>query len=40
MHPSLGEDPQGWVKDVKKVRRNMKESSRRSIQALQSAAWH
>ena len=39
-HPALGEDPKEWVKDVKKVRRNMKESSRRMIQPLQFAAWH
>ena len=39
-HVALGDDPQAWVKDVKRVRRNRKESSRRVIQTLQSAAWH
>jgi pentatricopeptide repeat protein len=39
-HPDLGPDPLAWAKQAKTVRRNMKESSQRSIQSLQSVAWH
>lgn len=38
-HPDLGEDPKGWVKDLKKVRIDKKFASKRGIQHVRSAFY-
>ena len=38
-HPNLGDDPKAWVKDVKTLRKKLKNAPRRKIQSVESVRF-